>query len=81
MHMCKKLNNLLAYNMDANILFSFVVGTALSCYGCDSKNDPDCKEFFDHENINSLTVKSTECQVDAAQYCIKTTGVWGGMYM
>ena len=51
---------------------------ALSCYQCDSKVDPDCKENFDHSNRDTLTIKSGECQVDAAEFCVKTTGVWGG---
>lgn len=64
-------------------LLLFVVwikkGLAISCYQCNSKTDPDCKEFFDHSTRNTLTVKSTECSVDAAEFCIKTTGVWGGV--
>ena len=41
--------------------------------------DSDCKEHFDHKNKATLTVESYECDVDAAEYCVKTTGVWGGM--
>jgi len=54
-------------------------GFSINCYQCDSNNDPDCTEQFDNENIESLTVRSTECTVDAAKYCIKTTGVYGGV--
>ena len=53
-------------------------GNCLSCYQCDSNEDADCTEYFDHEHYTDLTVRSTECTVDAAKYCIKTTGVWGG---
>ena len=52
--------------------------TAMHCYQCDSKNHPDCKEFFDWEHEDTITIRSDECTVDAAEYCIKTTGVWGG---
>ena len=55
----------------------FLVG-ALHCYQCDSKTNPDCKEYFDHGNIDQLSVKPTECGVDAAEYCVKTSGAWGG---
>ena len=53
-------------------------GSSLSCYQCDSNEDADCTEYFDHEHFADLTIRSTECAVDAAKYCIKTTGVWGG---
>jgi len=51
----------------------------LGCYQCESTEEPDCKEYFDHSNIDSITIRSEECTVDAAKYCIKTTGVWGGV--
>ena len=53
--------------------------TSLSCYQCDSRFDPDCKELFDHDHIDQLIIRPTECTVDAAQFCIKTIGVWGGL--
>ena len=56
----------------------FVLVSSLSCYQCDSKIHSDCIEDFDHSHRSSLTIKSTECDVDAAEYCVKTTGVWGG---
>ena len=55
-----------------------MTGLSLSCYQCDSRFDPDCKEEFDHEHIDQLIIRPTECTVDAAQFCIKTIGVWGG---
>lgn len=51
----------------------------LDCYQCSSAVDPDCKEDFDWEHFNMLTIKPTKCEVDQARYCIKTTGVWGGI--
>lgn len=54
-------------------------GLGMSCYQCDSRNDPDCKEFFDHANLASMIIRPLECKVDASEYCVKTTGVWGGV--
>jgi len=61
-----------------DVLVADVSGFSLSCYQCDSRFDPDCKEKFDHEHVDQLIIRPTECTVDAAQYCIKTIGVWGG---
>ena len=52
---------------------------ALHCYQCESTGDADCKEDFDHAHLDTITIRSEECTVDAAQFCIKTTGVWGGV--
>ncbi|ELU12640.1 hypothetical protein CAPTEDRAFT_166625 [Capitella teleta] len=52
---------------------------ALNCYQCESTNHADCKEQFDHDHLDTITIRSEECRVDAAQYCVKTTGVWGGV--
>lgn len=54
-------------------------GLCMNCYQCDSRDHPDCKENFDFANLDSVTIQSTECTVDAARYCVKTTGVWGGV--
>ncbi|KAI0222034.1 hypothetical protein LSAT2_026711 [Lamellibrachia satsuma] len=54
-------------------------GSTLHCYQCDSAVDTDCMEEFDHAHKDQLTVKSSDCKVDASEYCIKTTGVWGGV--
>ena len=53
---------------------------ALHCYQCDGSTHPDCKEKFDWDHLDTITIRSMECKVDASEYCIKTTGVWGGMY-
>lgn len=55
-------------------------GFGLQCYQCDSSVDPDCKENFDWEHLDQITIRPTECTVDAARYCVKTTGVWGGEF-
>ena len=60
-------------------IFFFLV-SCLSCYQCNSRVDSDCIEDFDHDNQDTLTIKSEECRVDAAEFCVKTTGVWGGKY-
>ncbi|CAD5111203.1 DgyrCDS535, partial [Dimorphilus gyrociliatus] len=72
--------------MDTKSLYSLllflslaIIGESLNCYQCDSAKDPDCKEFFDHAHKDELLIKPTECKVDAAAYCLKTTGVWGGV--
>ncbi|ESO09317.1 hypothetical protein HELRODRAFT_97485 [Helobdella robusta] len=52
--------------------------SSLYCYQCDSSDNLDCKEYFDHDNMNEIALRPTLCTVDAAAYCIKTTGVWGG---
>ena len=57
---------------------TFFSGLGLYCYQCDSKNHPDCKENFDWDHLDTITVRSTECAVDGSEYCVKTTGVWGG---
>ena len=44
---------------------------SLNCYQCDSNTNPDCTEFFDHDNVDTLTIRSTECKVDASEFCIK----------
>lgn len=61
------------------VLMLFKEGYGLQCYQCDSSVDPDCKENFDWEHLDQLTIRPTQCTVDAAKYCIKTTGVWGGV--
>ena len=53
------------------------VCSSLSCYQCSSETDPECMEDFDNGNDKKF-LKSTECDVNAAQYCVKTTGIFGG---
>jgi len=55
----------------------FVVSNALKCYQCSSEDDPECMENFDTGNEERF-LTSTECEVNAARYCIKTTGIFGG---
>ncbi|CAG5117046.1 unnamed protein product, partial [Candidula unifasciata] len=51
---------------------------ALNCYQCDSTLDSNCQEKWD----SSLTVnykKYTACNLWNAQFCVKATGMWGGV--
>lgn len=52
---------------------------ALQCFQCSSENDPECMENFDTGNDQRF-LQSTECEVNAAKYCVKTTGIFGGWY-
>jgi hypothetical protein len=66
--------------LSLTVLLAFIqTSSAISCYQCDSRYDPDCKEDFDWAHLDQLIIRPTECTVDSAQYCIKTTGVWGGV--
>ena len=56
--------------------FSLLV-SGLNCYQCNSTLDHNCQEFFNHNNPNQQMVP-TQCQMYAAKYCIKVTGLWGG---
>jgi len=49
-----------------------------NCYVCNSNDHPDCTEQFDHAWTDGILAPE-ECTVDAANYCIKTTGVYGGV--
>ncbi|XP_041362628.1 U-scoloptoxin(05)-Sm1a-like [Gigantopelta aegis] len=53
-------------------------GSSLSCFICNSTLDPNCQENF---NPNSVMAKEKykECFMWDAQYCIKITGLWGGI--
>ncbi|XP_045212145.2 U-scoloptoxin(05)-Sm1a-like [Mercenaria mercenaria] len=51
---------------------------ALQCYQCDSTLDHNCQEYFNHDNPN-IPLRATECQMYSAKYCIKATGLWGGI--
>lgn len=55
----------------------FAVANALQCYQCSSENDPECMENFDTGNEDRF-LQATECDVIGAQYCVKTTGIYGG---
>lgn len=60
------------------MLFSDV--NAHSCYQCSSEDDPECMENFDTGNEQRFLV-STDCDVNAAKYCVKTTGIFGGIWV
>jgi len=49
----------------------------INCYQCDSNKDLECSEKFDEDNTR---LKSTPCDhVHEAKYCIKATGIYGGI--
>lgn len=51
---------------------------SLDCYSCNSSLDYHCQEFFDHSDpLNPLS--PVPCTVNEARYCIKATGLWGGV--
>lgn len=50
----------------------------LDCYQCNSTLDSNCQDRFNHDqSINPI--RSTKCTVYNSRYCIKITGVWGGI--
>lgn len=63
-----------------NFLMCPLSGDALQCYQCNSTLDHNCQEMFNHDNPY-LTIRSTECQMYNAKFCIKVTGLWGGWYI
>lgn len=52
--------------------------SALYCYQCDSRTDTSCKEYLD--SSDKLALRPTLCTSFGAEYCVKTTGVWGGWW-
>ena len=50
----------------------------LNCYQCNSTLDHNCGELFDH-NLENHPVQPEECTIYLAQYCVKVTGLWGGI--
>ncbi|KAK3583001.1 hypothetical protein CHS0354_005642 [Potamilus streckersoni] len=55
-----------------------VPGMGFACYQCNSTLDTNCQEIFDHENPNNPVI-SSQCMMYDAKYCIKVTGLWGGI--
>ncbi|XP_060552536.1 U-scoloptoxin(05)-Sm1a-like [Ruditapes philippinarum] len=60
------------------ILILSKTGEALNCYQCDSTLDHNCQEYFNHDNPN-VPLRATECKMYNAKFCIKATGLWGGI--
>ncbi|XP_027200108.2 UPAR/Ly6 domain-containing protein bou-like [Dermatophagoides pteronyssinus] len=50
---------------------------AIKCFQCDSNIDLECSEYFDSD-MTSLQSKSCD-NVFEARFCIKTTGMFGGV--
>lgn len=60
------------------VLASASTAFGLDCYQCNSTLDSNCQDRFNHDqSINPI--RSTQCTVYNARYCIKITGVWGGI--
>lgn len=61
-------------------LVSITVGNVvgLNCYQCNSTLDHNCGEYFDH-NLENHPVQPQLCTIYLAQYCVKVTGLWGGI--
>ncbi|XP_071106542.1 UPAR/Ly6 domain-containing protein bou-like [Haliotis cracherodii] len=53
-------------------------GSALSCYICNSTLDHNCQEKFNHDSPVALA-KKRDCNMWGAKFCIKVTGLWGGI--
>ncbi|WAQ97522.1 TX51A-like protein [Mya arenaria] len=51
---------------------------SLKCYQCNSTLDHNCQEYFNHNNPYS-PLEAEECTMYDAKYCIKVTGLWGGI--
>lgn len=50
---------------------------SINCYQCNSSSSTDCNELFNDEDTN---LKAQSCDnVYEARYCIKTTGIYGGL--
>lgn len=48
------------------------------CYQCDSTLDGNCQERWD-DRLSTNQEKYQECNLWEAKYCIKATGMWGGV--
>ncbi|KAH9502312.1 hypothetical protein Btru_073432 [Bulinus truncatus] len=53
-------------------------GIAFSCYQCDSTLDSNCQENWDH-SLSYNKQKYRSCNLWNAQFCVKATGMWGGV--
>ncbi|KAJ8318248.1 hypothetical protein KUTeg_003339 [Tegillarca granosa] len=51
---------------------------SLNCVQCNSTLDHNCQEKFEQDNPNN-PIKSTKCTIWNARYCIKVTGLYGGI--
>lgn len=51
---------------------------SLSCFQCNSTLDHNCQEFFPNNNPDS-PLRTESCTMYNAKFCIKVTGLWGGI--
>ena len=50
---------------------------AINCFQCNSSSSTDCNELFNDEDTS---LKAQSCDnVYESRYCIKTTGIYGGL--
>ncbi|KAK0058113.1 U-scoloptoxin(05)-Sm1a [Biomphalaria pfeifferi] len=56
----------------------FGTGFAFNCYQCDSTLDSNCQENWDH-SLSYNRQKYQPCNLWNAKFCIKATGMWGGV--
>ncbi|KAK3092075.1 hypothetical protein FSP39_024978 [Pinctada imbricata] len=54
------------------------ISFCLDCYQCNSTLDHNCQEKFVH-NMDKNPLRSGKCTEYGALYCIKITGLWGGI--
>lgn len=73
--------------MDTQVWASLVVlllmtlltsGHALSCYQCNSTLDSNCQEKWDDRLLVNQE-KYRECNLWNPRFCIKVSGMWGGV--
>ncbi|KAK7112209.1 UPAR/Ly6 domain-containing protein bou-like [Littorina saxatilis] len=60
-----------------------VIGGALAvsakyCYQCDSTLDNNCQEKWD-DSLSTNENKYQQCNLWDAKFCVKVTGLWGGV--
>ncbi|KAK7501266.1 hypothetical protein BaRGS_00007391 [Batillaria attramentaria] len=60
------------------LLCGIFTAYAMNCYQCDSTLDSTCQEKWD-ESLSTTSLKYKECNLWDAKYCIKVTGLWGGV--
>ncbi|KAK6170843.1 hypothetical protein SNE40_019141 [Patella caerulea] len=61
-----------------SLLFLAGTGDAMECFQCNSTLDSNCQDQFDH-SIANHPQKSKYCKMHDAKFCIKVTGLWGGV--
>lgn len=60
--------------------FCFTVSDAIRCFECSSVNDNYCPDTMNSDDEDIVELKDCGSSLYEAQYCIKTTGVEGGIF-